>query len=235
MIASSRIPEGFEGGPRRIRPYKLFALLDSAPPQRVAQFQIPPRRGAGGITLLETALLIASMKIVSAKRVFEFGTFLGSTTLNLALNLSDDGHVFTLDLDYAPERQHPSDAPLSELHFASRPDFEGSAVAHKITQLRGNSRTFNFSPLAHSIDLVFIDGGHDEETVQSDTENAMFKLLAQARPTAVLWHDYGNPEYPDLTCCLDNLAFIRPIFHVEDTMLCVWFSNPNAVQRLAEV
>lgn len=39
--------------------------------------------------------------MVNAKRVFEFGTFCGSNTYNVALNLPEDGEVFTLDLEPA--------------------------------------------------------------------------------------------------------------------------------------
>jgi hypothetical protein len=65
-----------------IRPYKLFTLIEAPPSERIAHVQIPPRRGAGGVSLLETFLIVAATQIVTARRIFEFGTFLGSTTLN---------------------------------------------------------------------------------------------------------------------------------------------------------
>jgi len=219
---------------RHIRPYRVFALVDKPPAERIAQFQIPPRRGAGGITMLETALLIAAAQAVSAKRIFEFGTFLGSTTLNLALNVPDNGRVFTLDLDETSARQlhqHPADAPLTTIHLASHTDFEGSSVARRITQLRGNSVAFDFSSWAGSIDLVFVDGGHDLTTVEADTE-AAFRLVAGDRPSCVLWHDYGNADYPDLTSYLEQLASTRRLFHIEDTMLCAWFNDPLGLRLL---
>ena len=37
--------------------------------------------------------------------VFEIGTFLGSNTLNMALNLPEDAKILTLDLD----EQHATD------------------------------------------------------------------------------------------------------------------------------
>ena len=148
--------------------------------------------------------------------------------MNLALNIPEDGHVFTLDLDEASARQldrHPADAPLTNIHLASHTDFEGSSVASQITQLRGNSVAFDYSPWAGSIDLVFVDGGHDLTTVEADTE-ASFCLVANNRPSCVLWHDYRNADYPDLTSYLDQLASTRPLFHIEDTMLCTWFNDP---------
>jgi predicted O-methyltransferase YrrM len=178
--------------------------------------------------MLETALLIAAAHAVRARRVFEFGTFLGSTTLNLALNIPEDGRVFTLDLDAdsaASLNQHPADAPLTTTHFASRMDFEGSIVGGQVSQLRGNSVSFDSSHWNGSIDLVFIDGGHDLQTVTADTENA-FRLVASEHPSCVLWHDYRNPDYPDLSVYLELVASTRQVFHIEDTMLCAWFSEP---------
>ena len=82
---------------RHIRPYKIFTLLEAPVPERIANVMLPRRRGSGGTSLLETMLIIAATRIVDARRVFEIGTFLGSNTLNMALNLPDDGQVFTLE------------------------------------------------------------------------------------------------------------------------------------------
>src|ERR1019366_10711613 len=95
-----------------IRPYQIFAIVDSPPAERIVSMQIPPRRAVGSLTLLETCVLLSASRIVKATRIFEFGTFLGSTTLNLASNIPPDGRVWTLDLD--PKRvgevsQHPAD------------------------------------------------------------------------------------------------------------------------------
>jgi len=63
-----------------VRPYKLFQAFDAPPSQRIVQTTIPSRRGDGNVTLLETSLIMAVCRIVVPARVFEFGTFLGSTT-----------------------------------------------------------------------------------------------------------------------------------------------------------
>ncbi len=216
---------------RHIRPYKIFTLLEASAPERVVNVTLPSRRGNGGTSLLETMLIIAATRIVNARRVFEIGTFLGGNTLNMALNLPDDAKVFTLDLDeqHAVDvKQLPEDAPLTQLHLASQSslDFAGTSVAGKITALVGNSTTFDFSAWRNSVDLSFIDGGHDFATVKSDTENA-FEMASIEKPSCILWHDYRSWEYPALTCYLDDLAKERKIFHVEDTKLCAWFNDPN--------
>jgi hypothetical protein len=182
---------------------------------------------------LETLLIIAASRIVDARRVFEFGTFFGCNTLNMALNTPADAKIFTLDVDEqhaAGLEQHPADAPLTQLHLASRSslDFVGSSVAGKIKALIGNSTTFDFSVWRKSMDLLFIDGGHDLSTVKSDTESAL-EMAAAERAACIMWHDYRNWEYPALTCYLEDLAQEREIFHIEDTMLCSWFNDPKGV------
>jgi hypothetical protein len=216
---------------RHIRPYKIFTLVQAPPSERIVNVSLPNRRGNGGTSLLETMLIIAATRIVDARRVFEIGTFLGGNTLNMALNLPDDARIFTLDLDEqhaANVKQLPEDAPLTRLHLASQSslDFAETSVAAKINTLTGNSTTFDFSAWRNSVDLSFIDGGHDFATVKSDTENAL-EMAAIEKPSCILWHDYHSWEYPALTCYLDDLAKEREIFHVEDTTLCAWFNDPN--------
>jgi hypothetical protein len=212
-----------------IRPYQLFTLVQAPPSDRAANVQIPARRAAGGVTLLETFAIIAALRIVAANRVFEFGTFFGSTTLNLALNIPNEGEVLTLDLGEdgaADAEQDPADVQFTRAHLGTRNnlDFMGSAVEGKITMLTGDSTKFDFTPWADSVDLTFIDGGHDLGTVRSDSENAL-RMARTDRPSSILWHDYHNADYPALTDYLDNLSQRLDIFHIGDTMLCLWFND----------
>jgi hypothetical protein len=149
----------------------------------------------------------------------------------LALNVPDDGKVFTLDLDEqhaASANQDAPDARLTEMHLASvfSLDFMGSSVESKIQSLTGDSTTFDFSRWDNSIDLVLIDGGHDYATVKSDTGNAL-RIASKDTPSCVLWHDYLNRDYSGLTYFLDELSQQHQLVHIEDTMLCAWFNDPN--------
>lgn len=120
---------------------------------------------------------------------------------------------------------------MTHTHFANRTlDFTGSRAANKVKALTGNSITFDFSRWKDSIDLVFIDGGHDLATVKADTEHAM-QIVAKSTPSCILWHDYNNKDYPELSTYLDGLSATMPIFHVEDTMICLWFNDPTNAFR----
>jgi hypothetical protein len=74
------------------------------------------------------------------------------------------------------------------------------------------------------MDFVFVDGGHDFDTVKSDTENA-FQLVRRDGQACIAWHDYGNPKYPELTSYMDQLGKELDLLQVGDTMLCFWFSR----------
>ena len=214
----------------RVRPFQIFQMIEAQPAERIAKVPIPSHRGAGGLTLLETFLTIAAAQIVTARRVFEFGTYLGTTTLNLALNTPDDSEIFTLDLDeqHAEDlSQDAADAPLTKSHFSAARslDFLQSPVRKKIKTLSGDSTKFDFSRWKGSMDLIFVDGGHDLATVTSDTRNAL-DMVDSGKPSCILWHDYSNPQYPALTGYLDEVSERLQIIHIEDTMLCVWLNDP---------
>jgi hypothetical protein len=221
---------------KHIRPHQFFGLYEAPTAERMVQVPLPNRPGLGGLTLLETFIVLAAAKSISAKRIFEFGTFLGRTTLALATNMPEDTHIFTLDLDerQALEIEHnPLEAPITAIHLTalSTLDFDGSEFRHKITTLFGDSTKFDYSPWSRSIDLVFIDGGHEVPTVSSDTKNAI-AMMSDKNPSCVLWHDYGNPDYPSFKDYLDNLSETIDIFHIEGTWLCAHFKGLDVAARL---
>lgn len=203
-----------------IRPFRIFEL---APASNIT-LPIPRRRGvdSGTPSLLENFLLISSARSIGATRIFEFGTCLGATTLNLLMNT--DARIFTLDLGEPIQNQHPADAVLTEIHLCSARDYTGSRFESRVEELTGDSTRFDYTPFLNSMDFVFVDGGHDFDTVKKDTENA-FTLIRQNSPSCIAWHDYGNPKYPELTTYLDQLSTQRELFHVGDTMLCFWFAD----------
>lgn len=215
---------------RHIRPYQIFTLLDTVPGERIAHIKIPNRRD---LWLLETFILITAVRLVKAKRIFEFGTFFGSTTLNLALNSPANAEIFTFDLPkaeaLAATRNQPDFRVAGERLNHPEPDFAGFQEAGKIRPVLGNSRDFDFSPFNNSMDMVFIDGGHDYETVKSDTSNALAMLKAEG-PGCIFWHDYQNVECEENTKFLTELEHDLNLFHVEETMLCGWFNESSGIE-----
>jgi hypothetical protein len=152
------------------------------------------------------------MRTVKAKTVLEIGTFRGVTALTLAMNLPTGGHLWTVDL---PPGAELPEGELDRAAAASRPEtpiFLGTEWEPRITRVLADSRTWE----PHlDFDFVFIDGEHDTRTVKSDTNLAFDSL-----PKAVFWHDYSNPQHPEVTRFLDDLD--AELFHIGDTHLAGW-------------
>lgn len=210
-----------------IRPHKLFALAPEDTLARMVHLKIPRRTENWTI---ETMLLITAMRASKARRIFEFGTFRGATTLNLAMNALPGAEIFTFDIDprLAPQiKQDDIHARIMHQHLET-PAMEFEGIFPSIQQIHGESKSFDAAPYA-PVDFVFVDGGHDAATLEADSRNA-FKLCPKG---VIAWHDYGNREYPDVEKHLERLAFSMTIFHVEESRLCFWFSDEAIQQRLA--
>ena len=150
--------------------------------------------------LMELTSLAYLVRSIRARTIFEMGTFVGRMTRLLALNAGPEARVFTLDL------------PRSDvLHDVGR-DYRNTPEASRITQLHGDSATFDFGPWHGQCDFVWVDACHDYRYVKMDTESAL-KLV---RPGGWIgWHDYRHSSpwsgvtrgvrdfratYPDITC-----------------------------------
>lgn len=175
------------------------------------------RQSYGGILLEEMAALLRVARVIKPSLIFEIGTFLGETTLQLAVNCQAEVH--TLDLPPAGHPDHqplrPNDPELDVYPEIPGQRFAGSAAAARITQHYGDSRRFDYSPFARRAQLVFVDGCHHEEYAASDSENA----LAMVAPGgAVLWHDYADYA-PGVMRALDALSGRVQLWHIAGTSL----------------
>jgi predicted O-methyltransferase YrrM len=166
----------------------------------------------GNVTLEELVVLIAAVAERMPEHLFEFGTFDGRTTLNLAANAGPEARVWTLDLP----QTHLADArfdiesreakyvlkPVSGGRFANTPD------ARKITQLLGDSATFDYGPYVGRMDFVFVDASHAYEYVMNDSRNAL--SLIGRRNGIIFWHDYS--AWDGVTRALNELFESAPAF-----------------------
>lgn len=148
----------------------------------------------GNISLLELICIVKLTKMTRPKAILEIGTFDGRTALNMAANCDADAKVFTLDLPRTEAEK--TKFPLDKFdRFCVEKEksgarFVGSDCAGKITQLYGDSATFDFTPHQGSTDLVFVDGAHSYDYVMSDSAVAL--SLLRGGKGVVLWHDYDQ-------------------------------------------
>lgn len=213
----------------RIRPHRLFNLVKTASYEdRMVKIVLPDQRAP---ILLDTAILLALAKLLQPRTYFEFGTYLGVQLLNIAANLPPESRLYTLDLDEDSAKKAQKDVkqlPLTLEHLQAQQQqklaFVRSSFAERVTTLRGDSNTYDFTPFHNRMDMLFVDGGHELPTLQSDTENA-FRMLSQDRKSCIAWHDYGWQEYPCVKTYIDQLSETLDIFFVEESMVAFYVHN----------
>ncbi|HCD53190.1 MAG TPA: O-methyltransferase [Balneolaceae bacterium] len=89
-------------------------------------------------------LLKILIKLSSARKVLEIGTFTGYSAITMAEALPDDGEVITLEMNLRYQK-------IAQKHF------DGSDVGKKIKMIKGNAIDL-IPELDETFDLVFLDG-----------------------------------------------------------------------------
>lgn len=170
----------------------------------------------GGSLPTDLMLLALLAEGIENCRYFEIGTWRGESVAILAARCAS---CHTLCLTDAQMRK----MGMHEKTIESHRMFSGEL--DNVTQLRGDSASYDFGGLKQRFDLVFIDGDHHYDRVLSDTRN-VFKHLAHER-TVVVWHDYGfHPDkvrFEVMAAILDGAGPERTgrIYHVAHTKCAV--------------
>lgn len=216
----------------RIRPLQIFELFPGIEKQKVELGAIDPD------TLhpnkVDMIYVCAMARQIAAKRIFEFGTYLGRTTYHLAAGDAQP-EVFTLDLDPAWARSKelklgPAVRAVLERglqgHF-----YKGSPVAGRVTQLHGDSRVFDFSPYANSMDFIFVDADHSYELIANDTRHA-FSMLRKGG--VIVWHDYA-PKSRGVVSFAQELSQQKPLAWIKDTSLLVYVDGLDPMSLTIDI
>jgi predicted O-methyltransferase YrrM len=184
------------------------AQADEIPAPVTQRVIVEPEGRDGNITLAELTLICGYVAELSPARIFEIGTFDGRTTVNLAANAPEDAVVYTLDLPDELIGDETIPATERAEHRSKRgcvlgERFRASTMQSRVTQLSGDSRTFDFSPYFGNIDLFFVDGSHTKDATIADSLHAV-ECVRQGG--LVLWHDYG--AWPGTTAALEELRLV---------------------------
>jgi len=215
-----------------IRPYQLLSIEDGLSDE--IKFFMPALEAAGSLTVIESIMLLKLMRCVSPTHVFEFGTYKGYTTRLLLENIPERDvageRIYTLDLpDLDNIVFQGTDKDLATESITYQRKYLSSPRKNLVKQILQDSMTLDPELYSKKFQFIFIDANHEVSYVCRDTENALV-MLADA-PSCVVWHDYGNPQFPELTQYLENLSARIPVYHIEDTMLAFHLLGKTVAPR----
>jgi len=195
----------------------------------IKNFFIDPSFAVVGMTSDYEAWILSCLA-KSSKSIFEFGTCSGKTTALFALNSPLESKVYSITLN-------PAD--LSNLSLGNNRDvkaalnnakkesiydqfiFMNMSIKNKINLIFQDSTKFNVDKFENSMDLIFIDGGHNYSCVKNDSEKS-FRMIKNEG--YIFWHDYNVSKRScrDIVKYIHEISKTKKIFHIKNTSLCYY-------------
>lgn len=213
---------------------EFFKIINK--PFKIESFDIPEINfTSGNISLFETVIICLVCKNLNPKKILEFGTFNGRTTINIAANTNKEAEIITVDLpkEDIENTQYPLEGMKkehkdNELGYIGLKDKLFNNTFHhykeKITQLWMDSAKFSVDSYRKFFDFIFVDASHSYENALNDTYNV--KQLIKDN-SFILWHDYNG--WPGVTKALNEfyeLTYDKWNFaHIKGTSLVIYYSN----------
>lgn len=171
----------------------------------------------GGSTAPDLALLVSLARKYKVQNYLEIGTWRGESVANVA---SVVPNCYTLNLpDQTLREMGLPDEYISAHRFFS-------SDLPNVTHLQGDSRSFDFKSPGKAFDLIFVDGDHHSEAVQTDTASVF--SVVEPEKGIIVWHDYGiNPEKIRWSVLYGILkgsprGLHHRLFHVSNTLCAVF-------------
>lgn len=208
------------------RDVNFLQLVENQPTQKLILNFAPDTYG--DVSWQELVTISSLVAYYKPLRIFEIGTFMGKTTYHLAANSPDQAQVFTLDLPQQNFEQTVAQNPydMNLLHEGKRHEvgyyFKNTAYHSKITQILCDSRSFDETPYAGSMDMIFVDADHTYPSVINDTKKALRMLKNNESGKVILWHDLRQRS--DVERGILELCDRDKIRHIKDTMLGIYVS-----------
>lgn len=171
----------------------------------------------GGSLPTDMMLLAGLAQGIENCTYFEIGTWRGESAATVASRAQSCHTLCLADEEMLKMGMHPNTIASHGLFLRGLPN---------VTQLRGDSRSFDFAQLNRKFDLIFIDGDHHYDFVKSDTEN-IFRHLVHDK-SIVIWHDYGfHPDqvrFEVMAAILDGVGQERKglVYHVAHTKCAIY-------------
>lgn len=152
------------------------------------------------------------------KRLLEIGTASGITTANFTEWTDNDATIFSIGVHsgiFKDSTPQVIEIPTEE-EFGR--EINWFRKEHKVKLIAADSTTYDFAQIA-PIDFAFIDGGHTDMVVASDTWN-VFHIIAKGG--VIAWHDLGNYEgagWCGVRRVVEELHMPEIVYEVEGTLL----------------
>ena len=226
-----------------IRPKVVFQLVEKIFTE-IPIYSLPlPSSQIGSVTTLESSIICSILAIKKPRIIFEFGTFLGFTTSTIFRNMSAESTLYSLDLpsestfstiesklidwELIKSNDAYNDQFLTRLAKVSGETYLNGYHDHpKLQLLKQNSLLFNPNEfdLIGKTDFIFLDGGHTDEIVRSDTRKS-FDMLSDSG--VLIWHDYNSQIHGKVTEVVNEVAKERIVITVQNTMLALTSNDFN--------
>ena len=148
---------------------------------------------SGEPDFIELVLMAYICHRFKPKKLFEIGTFKGTTTSVMAFNTEEEAKVFTLDIPRPSENMDTSDLAYCDPENVGSiiekfEETEHGTYMKKIKQLWGNSMEYDFSDFENEMDVVFVDADHSYKAALSDLRSAHLMLKEDG---IILCHDFA--------------------------------------------
>ena len=195
-LAQSENHLDWSSDPTRLPSVTLEQLLEELPAGVTLHSFFRPKVGFS-ISLYEALVLASLIRLSEARQAFEFGTYRGISSSQLALNLPVDGKLYTLDLPADPSPLKFNLKEPDEIKIAYervKGDVIPKELLPRIRFLHSDSAAFDETPYLDSMDLVFVDGAHTLQYVQNDSVKGWRMLKAGG---FMVWHDC-RAQTPDV-------------------------------------
>ncbi len=181
----------------------------------------------------QRSIIAAVVRGLGCQTFFEIGTNLGRTTWTVARH-NPRLELYTLDVPRAERAEETAFELGADDRLYFRPPeacgeaFRDTSEAERITQLWGDSATFDYTPYEGTIDFIYVDGAPTYEYVKSDSANALRMLSPSG---TIAWDDYttGPGVYEHLLELAPSID--RTIYHLNGTRLAV-YSRQEFVRRI---
>ncbi len=165
-----------------------------------------------------------------SKNIFEFGTASGKTTALFALNSSQDTKIYSITLDpdsidgynfLADKKESRSITNAKNESVYKKFIFSDMSIKNKVKVFFQDSLKFNESIYKNSVDLIFIDGGHNYSCVKNDSEKS-FNMIK--KNGYIFWHDYvpTKKSVKGVFKYINETIKYKKIFHIKNTSLCYY-------------